>query len=191
MYLQRPGEQSGRGRFWLALSLSTVTAAAVAAPLALKAVSVESERNTPAYIPAAPTGEQAPGYPSTSLPGITAEDGRNMLGNIGPAPDESTTTTEAPPRASIHRSIPLRPPTTIETPSSEMPTTIDGMTTTSIGDPSNTTTSSIGTTTTIGGSTTSSVGSSTTTSSTTTTVGTGSSTTTGATGSTLVGATSD
>ncbi len=43
MYLQRPDEKSGGSRFLLALSLSTVTAFAVAAPLAFKAVAVDSD----------------------------------------------------------------------------------------------------------------------------------------------------
>ncbi|MDH3302380.1 MAG: hypothetical protein OES24_17915 [Acidimicrobiia bacterium] len=43
MYLQRPDEPSGGSRFLLALSLSTVTALAVAAPLAFKAITVDSD----------------------------------------------------------------------------------------------------------------------------------------------------
>lgn len=43
MYLQRPDEKSGGSRFLLALSLSTVTAFAVAAPLAFKAVAADSD----------------------------------------------------------------------------------------------------------------------------------------------------
>ena len=63
MYLHRPGEAASRSRFWLALSLSTVTAAAVAAPLALKAVSYDAQRD-----PAAPGGTSVPVWQSAGLP---------------------------------------------------------------------------------------------------------------------------
>jgi hypothetical protein len=95
MYLQRPGEAAGRGRFWLALSLSTVTAAAVAAPLALKAVSVDAERDPAAQIGGNTVPSTTPESPTTiELPGIVDDD-RDGRGNIGPAQStESTSTTE-------------------------------------------------------------------------------------------------
>ena len=84
MTVERARESTGRGRFLLALSLSTVTAAAVAAPLALSAVRVDSQQDLQ-IAPASPAEAEEPQSPTLEDPDIVDEQ-RNRRGNIGPAP---------------------------------------------------------------------------------------------------------
>jgi hypothetical protein len=131
MYLERPSDKSGRGRFWLALSLSTVTAAAVAAPLALKAVSVEVGEPPATGIPAIGFSEADPNGPSVPERdlGTAPEGGR---GNIVPAPS-AVGEEEAPPvsAGSTETSeAPATTPTTVIDPTSSSTETTEAQTTT-------------------------------------------------------------
>lgn len=137
MYLHRPGEAASRSRFWLALSLSTVTAAAVAAPLALKAVSYDAQRD-----PAAPGGTSvpvtAPESPtSLELPGIGADDASGGRGNIVPEPADTGSTDEVT-ETSPPTTRPA-PTTTTEPPPVETTVPTTEATTTSTSDPGPTT----------------------------------------------------
>ena len=141
MYLQRPGEAAGRGRFWLALSLSTVTAAAVAAPLALTAVNYDSERVPLAPAESTTLPEDSPGSPTALDMPIIVDESSDGLGNIGPASSETSTTvgsivTEQRPRT-----------TTVQRATTTASTTTTTEPTTSTTEPTSTTESTLSTTT--------------------------------------------
>ena len=121
MYLHRPKEDPSRGRFLLALTLSTVTAAAVAAPLALSAVRVDS--TGPAGAPVNFTEQIDPLAPDEDNQTETGTDDKPMLpttvpsegrGSIAPVPtaEEATTTTVAVTTTSTVASTTSTAPTT-------------------------------------------------------------------------------
>jgi hypothetical protein len=152
-YTQRPKQPTGRGRFWLALSLSTVTAASVAVPLALKAVNAERTQRAPA----APNQEQVevpPVETATTLfiPDIRGDEDRSGRGNIVPAPEapsssatesettqttEAATTTTTAPTTSEAETTVTEPPT--ETTVTTVPPSVVESSTTTIEDDTSTT----------------------------------------------------
>jgi len=140
MYLHRPEEPSGRRRFLLALSLSTATAVVVAAPLALKAASVD----TPIGGADSEVSDFSPSSSSTSttIP-LGPQIGRNTKSSganlpIGPGdPSDVVTTNPAP----VRKTRPTARPTTTA-PNSSTSSTNTSQDTTTTTDGSSSTESS-------------------------------------------------
>ncbi|MEM9561045.1 MAG: hypothetical protein AAGA93_00415 [Actinomycetota bacterium] len=160
-----------------------MTAAAVAAPLALEAVSFEQQRNPAAQIGGNTVPDTTPeSSTSIELPGIV-ENERDGRGSIGPAADDTAveepddapsapTTTEAPATTSSTSASTTEAPTTTTTEAPTTTTTAEPTTSTA-EEPTTTTTQSSSTSSTSSSSTTeTTVGSSTTVEPSTTTVAT-------------------
>lgn len=129
----------------LALSLSTVTAAAVAAPLALNAVRAESDNSVRIGPAVSAEEDQAPNSPTIDETNIDFDGSRDRRGNIGIAPQ-----TNEVPRDSRSSAVESEPATTetseLETTETEQSTT----TTTAAPESTETTVGSIGPSTTEG-----------------------------------------
>ena len=168
MALYQRRESSGRTRFLLALSLSTVTALVVAAPLAIKAVSVDESTfaaNTPAAQNESSLNNDDLLSGSTSRRSLEASnaDAKGGIESREPAKAQAQTSKSAnQPAATGPEDSALTNPTTTETPA----------------DPPSTTSSPVATSTTVDPGATSSTSATTTNSSTTTTDGSSTSSTT-------------
>ncbi len=135
MYLHRNTNKPGKGRFLLVLSLSTVTAAAVAAPLALQAVQNDADRgpsSNPTTTTASVGSDEDPSLPPhESVRELTSPSTRAGKGNIGPGSGSAESSgIGSEPAASSTSSSASRPPSAPQTPATVTTTTAEPPTTT-------------------------------------------------------------
>ena len=187
MALYQRRESSGRTRFLLALSLSTVTALAVAAPLAIKAVNVDESTfaaNTPAAQNGSPlnnddllsgstTRRSLEASNADAKGGIESREPAKAQAQTSKSDDQPAATAPTGPEDSV-----LTNPTTTETPPDPSTTTSSPAATSTTVDPSTSSTSVTTTPTSSSTSTTDGSSTSSTTSTTQATTSTSQSTTT-------------
>ena len=147
MPLYQRRESSGRTRFLLALTLSTVTALAVAAPLAIKAVKVDESTfaaNTPAAQNGSPLNNDDLLSGSTTRRSLEASnaDAKGGIESREPAKAQAQTSKSADQPAATAPTGPedsvLTNPTTDETPADPPSTTSSSVATSTTVDPSST-----------------------------------------------------